>query len=45
MDLPGLKIRTGAVHARKDGNRVMTDDELAITLPGQLHLAPKTARH
>lgn len=41
MDLPGPKIRTGAVHARKDGSRVMTGDELAITLPGQLHLAPK----
>lgn len=41
MDLPGPKIRTGAVHARKDDKRMMTGDELAITLPGQLHLAPK----
>jgi pyruvate kinase len=41
MDLPGPKIRTGAVHARKDGRRKMTGDEMAITLPGQLHLAPK----
>ena len=41
MDLPGPKIRTGAVHARKDAKRLMTGDELAITLPGQLHLAPK----
>ncbi|MBN2630341.1 MAG: pyruvate kinase [Rhodobacteraceae bacterium] len=40
MDLPGPKIRTGASHTRKDGQRLMVGDELAITYPGQLDRAP-----
>lgn len=44
MDLPGPKIRTGACQARKDGQRVMVGDDLAITYPGRLGRAPnKTA--
>ena len=41
MDLPGPKIRTGAVRDKKDLARVYCGDDLAITLPGRLDEAPR----
>ncbi len=40
LDLPGPKIRTGAIQLRKDGQRLMSGDELALTYPGRLGQAP-----
>lgn len=41
MDLPGPKIRTGAVREGKDGLRVQPGEDLAIARPGRLTDVPK----
>jgi pyruvate kinase len=41
MDLAGPKIRTGEIRKDKGRKRVRINDELAITLPGQLDRAPE----
>lgn len=41
MDLPGPKIRTGAVRDGKDGHRLWQGDDLAIAHPGRLADVPR----
>lgn len=41
MDLPGPKIRTGAVRKGKHGSRLLPGDEFAVVRPGLLEQAPK----
>ena len=41
MDLAGPKIRTGAMRKDKGRKRIRVNDELAVTLPGQLDHAPE----
>lgn len=41
MDLPGPKIRTGALKKGKNGSRVFPESELAVVRPGHLDAAPR----
>lgn len=41
MDLPGPKIRTGAVRKGAKGSRLLPGDEFAVVCPGQMDRAPK----